>query len=91
MNYINQTFQRIPANNSSETRDAVAALIAEDIRTALVAADSGITALTGDETGVLINNKFKILIESNLGSGYKRIIFTVRNDSTDLFRVPVAC
>ena len=91
MNYINQTFQRIAANNNTETKNAVAALIAEDVRTALVAADSGITALTGDETGVLINNKFKILIENNSNSGYKRIIFTVRNDSTDLFSVPVAC
>ena len=91
MNYINQTFQRIPASNSLETRNAVAASIAEDIRTALVAADSGITALTGDEAGVLINNKFKILIENNSDSRYKRIIFTVRNDSTDLFSVPVAC
>lgn len=91
MNYINQTFQRIPADSTLATKNAVAALIAEDIRTALVAADSGITALTGDEAGVLINNKFKILIENNSNSGYKRIIFTVRNDSTDLFSVPVAC
>lgn len=91
MNYINQTFQTIPADNSTETRDAIAALIAKDIRTALVAADSGITALTGDETGVLINNKFKILIESSVSSGYKKILFTVRNDSTDLFSLPVSC
>ena len=93
MNYINQTFQRIPADTMSDTLGAVAALIAEDIRTALVAADSGITALTGDETGVLINNKFKILIEGppSNSSGTRKIIFTVRNDSTDLFSVPVIC
>lgn len=91
MNYINQTFQYIAANGGTETRTAVAASIAEDIRTALVAADSGITALTGDETGVLINNKFKILIGNDYGSGHYRIIFTVRNDSTDLFSVPTIC
>lgn len=91
MNYINQTFQYIPAENTTETKNAVAASIAEDIRTALVAADGGITALTGDETGVLINNKFKILIESSAKIGYRRILFTVRNDSIDLFSVPVAC
>lgn len=91
MNYINQTFQRIAADSSHETLIAVAASIAEDIRAALVAADSGITALTGDETGVLINNKFKILIGSTSTTSRKKIIFTVRNDSTDLFSVPVAC
>lgn len=91
MNYINQTFQYIPANNSTETRNAVAAAIAKDIRTALVAADSGITALTGDEAGVLINNKFKILIGNDYSSNHHRIIFTVRNDSTDLFSVPTIC
>lgn len=91
MNYINQTFQRIAANTSSDTLSAVAALIAEDIRTALVAADNGITALTGNEMGVLINNKFKILIESSSSSSRKAIVFTVRNDSTDLFSFSVGC
>jgi hypothetical protein len=91
MNYINQTFQRTPADTTNNTLNAVAALIAEDIRTALVAADSSITALTGNETGVLINNKFKILIERDSGSGSRSIVFTVRNDSTDLFSFPVGC
>lgn len=91
MNYINQTFQYISADLMSETLNGVAAVIAKDIRTALVAADSGITALTGNETGVLINNKFKILIESQTNSSSKGILFTVRNDSTDLFSFSVAC
>lgn len=91
MNYINQTFQRVPADTMNDTLNAVAALIAEDIRTALVAADSGITALTGNETGVLINNKFKILIEKSPSTGSKAIVFTVRNDSTDLFSFPITC
>lgn len=91
MNYINQTFQRISADSLNETLIAVAASIAEDIRAALVAADSGITALTGDETGVLINNKFKILIGSTSTTSRKAIIFTVRNDSTDLFSFSIIC
>ena len=91
MNYINQTFQTIAVNTSSDTLNGVAASIAKDIRTALVAADSSITALTGNEMGVLINNKFKILIESKTDSAFKSILFTVRNDSTDLFSVPTIC
>lgn len=91
MNYINQTFQRVPADSMGDTKNAVAALIAEDIRTALVAADSGITALTGNETGVLINNKFKILIERAPNTSSRSILFTVRNDSTDLFSFFVSC
>lgn len=94
MNYINQTFNRIVSNNSVGEFNITAALLAEDIRTALVAADSGITALTGDETGVLINNKFKILIESStttLPNTPRKIIFTVRNGSTDLFSFNARC
>lgn len=96
MNYINQTFNRIASGSppSPGEYNITAALLAEDIRTALVAADSGITALTGDETGVLINNKFKILIESSTASipnTQRKIIFTVRNGSTDLFSFNVGC
>lgn len=90
MNYINQTFNRIASVDNSVTYDTTAALLAEDIRTALVAADSGITALTEDETGVLINNKFKILIETTTSSP-RGIKFTVRNGSTDLFSFTAKC
>ena len=38
MNYINQTFNRTASSGSAEDYDAAAALLAEDIRTALVAA-----------------------------------------------------
>lgn len=89
MNYINQTFNRTASG--SEEADYAAALLAEDIRTALVAADSGITALTGDETGVLINNKFKLLIENSTSSGSRTIVFTVRNGSTDIFSFYAGC
>lgn len=91
MNYINQTFNRTASGTTSTDYDAAAALLAEDIRTALVAADSGITALTGSETGVLINNKFKILIENNAVSGSRTIVFTVRSGSTDLFSFYAGC
>ena len=91
MNYLNQTFNRTATGSSSTDYDDAAALLAEDIRTALVAADSGITALTGSETGVLINNKFKILIENGAISGSRTIVFTVRNGSTDLFSFYVGC
>lgn len=84
MNYINQTFNRVTNNSTITAADAAVELLAEDIRTALVAADNGITALTEDETGVLINNKFKILIEKNT-SNHRGIKFTVRNGSIDLF------
>lgn len=91
MNYINQTFNRTASSGSAEDYDAAAALLAEDIRTALVAADSGITALTGDEAGVLINNEFKLLIENSGVSGSRTIVFTVRNGSTDVFSFYVGC
>ena len=91
MNYINQTFNRTASSSSTSDYDDAAALLAEDIRTALVAADSGITALTGDESGVLINNEFKLLIENNAVSGSRTIVFTVRNGSTDIFSFYVGC
>lgn len=91
MNYINQTFNRTASSSSTADYDDAAALLAEDIRTALVAADSGITALTGDEAGVLINNKFKILIENGGISSTRTIVFTVRNGSTDLFSFYAGC
>lgn len=92
MNYLNQTFNRTASDSGGSTAyDDAAALLAEDIRTALVAADSGITALTGDEAGVLINNKFKILIENGAVSGSRTIVFTVRNGSTDLFSFYAGC
>lgn len=91
MNYLNQTFNRTATGSSSTDYDDAAALLAEDIRTALVAADSGITALTGAESGVLINNRFKLLIENGVISGSRTIVFTVRNGSTDLFSFYAGC
>lgn len=91
MNYINQTFNRTATSSSSEDYDAAAALLAGDMITALAAADSGITALTGDESGVLINNEFKLLIENSAVSGSKTIVFTVRNGSTDVFSLYAGC
>ena len=91
MNYLNQTFNRTASGTASTDYDDAAALLAEDIRTALVAADSGITALTGDEAGVLINNKFKLLIENSGVSGNRTIVFTVRSGSTDLFSFYAGC
>lgn len=91
MNYLNQTFNRTATAGDTGAYDAAAALLAEDMITALVAADSGITALTGSETGVLINNKFKILIENGVVSSTRTIVFTVRNGSTDLFSFYAGC
>lgn len=91
MTYLNQTFNRTASGGSTADYDDAAALLAEDMITALVAADSGITALTGSETGVLINNKFKILIENGVISGSRTIVFTVRNGSTDLFSFYAGC
>ena len=91
MNYLNQTFNRTATGSSSTDYDDAAALLAEDIRTALVAADSGITALTGDEAGVMINNEFKLLIENSGVSGSRTIVFTVRNGSTDVFSCYAGC
>lgn len=91
MTYLNQTFNRTATASNTDAYDAAAALLAEDMITALVAADSGITALTGDESGVLINNKFKLLIENSAVSGSRTIVFTVRNGSTDLFSFYAGC
>lgn len=91
MNYLNQTFNRTASGTTSTDYDAAAALLAGDMITALVAADSGITALTGDEAGVLINNKFKLLIENSAVSGSRTIVFTVRNGSTDIFSFYAGC
>lgn len=91
MNYINQTFNRTASGTTTTDYDAAAALLAGDMITALVAADSGITALTGSETGVMINNKFKILIENSSVSSNRTIVFTVRNGSTDLFSFYAGC
>ena len=92
MTYLNQTFNRTATAGNTGAYDDAAALLAEDMITALVAADSGITALTGSETGVLINNKFKLLIENSVVSGGSRtIVFTVRNGSTDVFSFYVGC
>lgn len=91
MTYLNQTFNRTATAGDTGAYDDAAALLAEDIRTALVAADSGITALTGSETGVLINNKFKLLIENGVISSTRTIVFTVRNGSTDVFSIYAGC
>lgn len=91
MNYLNQTFNRTASGTTSTDYDAAAALLAGDMITALVAADSGITALTGDESGVLINNEFKLLIENSAVSGSTIIVFTVRNGSTDVFSCYAGC
>ena len=91
MNYINQTFNRTATASNTDAYDAAAALLAEDMITALVAADSGITALTGDESGVLINNKFKLLIENGAVSGSKTIEFTVKNGTEEPFGFYAGC
>lgn len=92
MNFLNQTFNRTASVATATDYDAAAALLAGDMITALAAADSGITALTGDESGVMINNKFKILIENSAVTGSSRtIVFTVRNGSTDLFSFYAGC
>lgn len=91
MTYLNQTFNRTATTGNTGAYDDAAALLAEDMITALVAADSGITALTGNESGVLINNKFKILIVNSAVSGDRTIVFTVRNGSTDLFSFYAGC
>lgn len=91
MTYINQTFNRTASGSSTTDYDDAAALLAEDIRTALVAADSGITALTGDESGVMINNKFKLLIENSAVSGSRTIEFTVKNGTEEPFGFYAGC
>lgn len=91
MNYINQTFNRTATAGDTGAYDDAAALLAEDMITALVAADSGITALTGDESGVLINNKFKLLIENSAMSGSRTIEFTVKNGTEEPFGFYAGC
>lgn len=82
MSYVTQTLTRTAADSS--TYEAVAAEMAQDLTALLVSADSRITALSGDENGVLINGKFKLIIEAGAISGANTVVLTIRNGSTDL-------
>lgn len=85
--YVNKTFKRT-AESATFLDDTAEAMI-QDIINYLVTID-GITALTGDEVGVKINNKIKILISKTSSSASsKAIVFKVRNDTIDLFTVSV--
>lgn len=84
MSYVTQTLTRTAAGGSSGTYEAVAAEMAQDLTALLVSADSRITALSGDENGVLINGKFKLIIEAGTISGANTVVLTIRNGSTDL-------
>lgn len=84
MSYVTQTLTRTAADSSSATYEAVAAEMAQDLTALLVSADSRITALSGDENGVLINGKFKLIIGAGTVSGANTVVLTIRNESTDL-------
>lgn len=84
MSYVTQTLTRTAADGSSSTYEAVAAEMAQDLTALLVSADSRITALSGDENGVLINGKFKLIIEAGTVSSINTVVLTIRNGSTDL-------
>ena len=84
MSYVTQTLTRTAADGSSATYEAVAAEMAQDLTALLVSADSRITALSGDENGVLINGKFKLIIEAGTIQGANTVVLTIRNGSTDL-------
>lgn len=84
--YVNKTFKRT-AESTTVLDDTAEAMI-QDIINYLVTID-GITALTGDEVGVKINNKIKILISKTSSGSSKIIVFKVRNDTIDLFTVSV--
>ena len=84
MSYVTQTLTRTAADSSSGTWEAVAAEMAQDLTALLVSADSRITVLSGDENGVLINGKFKLIIEAGTISGANTVVLTIRNGSTDL-------
>lgn len=86
MMYVNKTFKRT-AESTTVLDDTAEAMI-QDIINYLVTID-GITALTGDEVGVKINNKIKILISKTSSGLAKTIVFQVRNDTIDLFTVSV--
>ena len=84
MSYVTQTLTRTAADGSTATWEAVAAEMAQDLTALLVSADSRITALSGDENGVLINGKFKLIIEAGTIQGANTVVLTIRNGSTDL-------
>lgn len=84
--YVNKTFKRT-AESTTVLDDTAEAMI-QDIINYLVTID-GITALTGDEVGVKINNKIKMLISKTSSGLTKTIVFQVRNDTIDLFTVSV--
>lgn len=82
MSYVTQTLTKTAVDSS--TYEAVAAEMAQDLTALLVSADSRITALSGDENGVLINGKFKLIIEAGTISSASTVVLTIRNGSTDL-------
>ena len=84
MSYVTQTLTKTAADVSPATYEALAAEMAQDLTALLVSADSRITALSGDENGVLINGKFKLIIETGTISSASTVVLTIRNGSTDL-------
>lgn len=84
MSYTAQTLTRTASEASSAVYETVTAQMVQDFIDALTAADSRITELSGDETGVSINGKFKLILAAGSISGANTIVITIRNGSTDL-------
>ena len=84
MSYTAQTLTRTASEASSAVYETVTAQMVHDFIDALTAADSRITELSGDETGVSINGKFKLILAAGSISGANTIVITIRNGSTDL-------
>jgi hypothetical protein len=84
MSYTAQTLTRTASEASSDVYETVTAQMVQDFIDALTAADSRITELSGDETGVSINGKFKLILAAGSISGANTIVITIRNGSTDL-------
>lgn len=84
MSYTTQTLTRTASEANSSVYETVTAQMVQDFIDALTAADSRITALSGDETGVSINGKFKLILSAGTTSVANTIVITIRNGSTDL-------
>lgn len=84
MSYTTQTLTRTASEANSSVYETVTAQMVQDFIDALTAADSRITELSGDETGVSINGKFKLILAAGSISLANTIVITIRNGSTDL-------
>lgn len=84
MSYTTQTLTRTASEATQSVYETVTAQMVQDFIDALTAADSRITELSGDETGVSINGKFKLILAAGSISGANTIVITIRNGSTDL-------